>query len=225
MSKILVFDSQIGIYDTAGQLPQVPDSAGTLKLMNEGWDLAVSEGLAIRTYPVRIHSAAGEITIVDWEFYVDVFPVDATVIALRFFQEFYNDDSGVPAPAGKPPALVNPEDPAAWKNRDWPGVNATAPWSRELVAVSGGGGVITMTPAERRLALQKRGNDRDSVRAPLSVYGRWVRLGMWVDIASSTSFDSPGLARLKIFAHVGGHSERKYLHENGNKIYAYTAFA
>lgn len=220
MARILVFDSRAGNDSRGNPCLTVQRGGQVLQTFTDGFDVALSEDLAVATYPVRIHSPVADITIVDWEFYCAYFPTDATVMALRFYQEFFNDASNPTLPPGYGTLPAG----EVYLNRTWPGMDRAAPWARELVAVSGGGGVITMTAGERRLALQKRGNDYDVVRAPLSVYGLWVRLALWVDIASSTSLDSPSQAWLKIYANVGGHDERDYLAQHGNTPYAYNAF-
>jgi len=197
MARINVFDSTASV-----------DSAGNA--VNFNCAAALTEATATRTYPVRIYSPDEDTTVVGWEF-VSSFPAANAVLALRWWQEFYCDKASLASPPGSA--------------RDWLGLDPSVPWMRETFAVFGGGAFVDIAPPIRRTAMQRRvGSNFESLYVPLTVYGLWVKLALYVDIASCTAITSPNDCRVQVYAHVGAHDERQYLIENGSVPYAYNAF-
>lgn len=205
MAKLMVFDSRATV-DTAGN---------DVTSMRVGWEDAISEETAVRTYPVRTHSPFADIDTVGWEIFALDLDPGAEVVnicALRFWMEFYPDQSHPDKVIGQEP------------QRDWPGVSGAAAWPREVLALSGGTTSVQHYRVIRELNVRYIDNCFQSWWLPLSVHAPWVRLAMYMDVASSTGYTEPSQVHLKVYANVGGHSEREYLYQNGDKPYAYNAF-
>jgi hypothetical protein len=156
----------------------------------------------VRTKPVRLFSGDGETRYCGFEFLFDGNAGDA--LALRFFVEFWADD--IAASLATPPTLRSLDE-----------IDPSAPWAREVNEEVAAGGTITHSAVERALDLTiPTGAVAVCRYVPLLFHASWVRLACWPNVAYSAG-------NLRIYAHVGGHSEASYLKTNESLPYAYNA--
>jgi len=206
MSRLLIFDS---LNKHAGK------SDDTLISGQFNVSVAETAALAVRSNPVRCFNVSEEQRIVGIEFILTDIPESSMIYALRWWPEFYSDT----------PSLALPPT-----ERDWLDLDPRAPWGRPVTVSDGGTGNVDVNPIQYRMNMQDRltitGYPSDCIYMPLSVHGLWSRIAVWIDYASSTGISGVVVlgTRLRIFAHLGGHSEDAYLEENGDKIYNYNAY-
>lgn len=228
MARIMVFDSDpnnaYGRLDTAGNT--VPYS---------GQLLSLSADQPTRTMAIRALSKGQDIAYVGWEFLVSATNLPLNwQIALRWWMEFYNDRLVTTAGAGGSQVVVPTQ-------RNWIDVDPTNPWMRETCMVDSGGAgargtrLLNMYGTERLVYFRARTNAvagdpgaADSLYFPLAVHAAWARVGFYADTTLTTGASLTALqassVHLRVFAHIGGHSEIQYLEQNGNLPYAYNAY-
>jgi hypothetical protein len=153
-----------------------------------------------RTKPVRVLNN----TDIAFEF---MFTGDiGKTMTLFWWLEFWGDDVRQ--------SLRSPPD-----QRVIPGIPPTVPWSREVSKQRGGSlNLLQCQKETRQTNFEISFDEGDPVWVREKVLAPWVRIGLLGE--------SPGLpdgAHLLIAAHVGGHSEDKFLTENGDKPYVYNA--
>lgn len=177
----------------------VTDSAGN------PFDSAINgKGSAtpVRTKPVRLFSGEGETRYCAWEFIFTGNPADSA--DLRFYSEFWADK--IPAGLSAPPNLRVLEK-----------IDANVPWAREVDEVVGAAGAITHNAITRTLTLTvATGGAGVSYYLPMLYHASWVRLAIWPNVEYASG-------NVRIFAHVGGHTEDEYLETIDSIPYAYNA--
>jgi hypothetical protein len=174
--------------------------------------LVNTPGAPRRSKPLRLFTAQGELRYVSLEFVY--YANYSSFLDLRFWLEYFGDVPSLNLPpnlraaVGFPPQLM---------------------WGREVNEIVGAGGVITHETVTRTLVLPADTGLIGTVRwVPLLVHAPWMRLAVYVNGpipgTGGDDLDVPN-AQLAIFAHVGGHQEEKYLEDNGDVPYDYTASA
>jgi len=197
MARIKIFDSTATLNSRGDAITQAED-----------WPTALDALRAAHSMPVRCFSGDGPVQEIGYEFIADIMP-DGATLALRWYQEFFNDKPSLNAP----PTV-----------RDWPGVNPRVPWGRETLIVPGGAGVAVHHPVTRNMAMTYNRGDFECLYVPLSIHTLWVRLAVYVSLADCTAITATQDTHIQIFAHAGGHDEKLYLQEQGALPYAYNAF-
>lgn len=197
-----------------------------------------------RTVPVRAFGGPNDIRYINYEFVLDNNPLVNTIgespnwfaykYNIKFYQEFFNDKISMNNP---PPNL-----------RNWDGMNENIHWAREVSSELSSGGSVVHYPVVRQVNMQgrkyegyKSSNDGsvydECLSFPFAIHTLWTRLVFYVDIAETNSQTEDSMRTLddelfnelqeyfnfRIFAHVGGHIETKFLEEHGNEIYIYNA--
>ena len=180
----------------------------------------VSANLVARTSPIRLFSFEGAIQNISYEI---LMTNNAATWAFRFYQEFYSDH---PHMGGDTPSArgndenFNPQWPYPIY-RDFPKALMTGTisqdltWAREQSAVVNNDGTIDHFDATRRTTLTS-----DQAKwFPMEVHSYWVRLAVWGTTDMVHHRDGQGqlveatTGQLRIWAHVGGHAESRYLQE------------
>lgn len=192
---------------------------------------AVDEETSARTASLRLIGVGEDIRFVSYEFFME-FTAPTDVIALRWFQEFYNDDASAQVtPTTFPPAHARQNNGFAANE---------AVWMREVALVDGGVGNLDHYPITRRMTMRPAAYvpitsthpHQQCLHVPLSVHSSWVRLAFWFDMTQSVIAD-PEAFNLYIMGHVGGHTEIEYLYGFNNAVppvnnvgvpYAYDAY-
>lgn len=203
MARVLVFDSWANAASDGSPI-NASLWAGTFH---------TNPTYAVRSQPLRIFHHDEDINLVSWEFLATNFQDVTAIVPVYFFQEFYGDEPSLDAPPNR---------------RDWMDVPIDAPWGHETVAnYDSTLTTVNMEVLDRRLLMRCRPPFlADSIWMPLAVHALWVRLAIWLCASDPERFHftAAGQFRLRVFAHVGGHSETAYLREHGTEPYAYNAF-
>jgi hypothetical protein len=161
-----------------------------------------SEAAPVRTKPVRLFSGEGETRYCAWEFIFTGNPADSA--DLRFYSEFWSDK--IPNSLAAPPNL-----------RMLDKIDNGVTWAREVDEVVGAGGAITHNAIVRTLTMTvPTGGVGIAYYLPMLYHASWVRLAVWPSVEFANG-------DVRIYAHVGGHTEDEYLESIDSIPYAYNA--
>lgn len=186
--------ARIPIYDSIATLFSDGSTAVDQALVTDDWK---------RSAGVRLSGGpAGDQRNVSYEFVLSGSVLTAFVF--EWYQEFWGDYPYIWGAVENLPSPMLPKNTTPMPtDRVFPGAPTSCPWAREQIAIAGAAGAIDHYDITRSTTMTVPAvNSAHCKWLPMLVHGYWTRIA----IRPTTTIGDPA-PRLRIYAHVGGHTD------------------